>query len=312
MGNSKQKKKTKKKNIKINYIDKIVSNVKNKSKKLKFNFKDNKSTEELIALYIDELLQSVVFDLEEYALDIQNKEFEIASEILFEQYESELESLEEVKKVINKESDLVTCARFIISKLPKKIEAIEFFSMKTYNFKPKNFIGKVVNGILDSDSVIKNIKANVPKDYFKYVYTEFFKKLEDYHSEIIQAHINKASVAFSTEVESLNRIVEETEELLKTLEYKKSDENELKSKIEKNINFIKSKNKLRGTYKSLQKFALSLGFIPDRQKGTSHLIFKKDGAIVPIPNKRGDIKPGLLSAIIKQLGSSREEYLRFI
>lgn len=314
MGKSKVRKSTKKKsnsNNKINCVEKIISSLKSKSKRLKVCFEDDKSIEESLNIYIDELLQSVVFELEEQALNIQNKEFEIASEVLFEQYESELETLEEVKKVLNGESDLRYCANLTISKIPKKIEAIDYFSKKTYNFKPKKFIGKVVNGIFESDSIMKAIKSNVPKTYFEYVYTKFFEKLEEYHTEVIQVNINRASVTFSTEVESLNRIGEEIEELLKTLSNKKLDKEVFEDKVDSTIKIIKNKNKLRGTYKSLQEFAISLGFIADRQRGTSHLIFKKGNISVTIPNKKGDIKPGLLSAIIKQLGSNRDEFMQF-
>lgn len=311
MAKSKVRKKKNKKNTRISYVDKIISNIKNKSKTLKVNFENDRSIKQSLDIYIDKLLQSVVFDLEEYTLNIQNKEFEIASEILFKQYESELETLEQVKKVINEEMDLGTCARQVLSKQQEKIEAINFFNMKTYNLKPKEFIGKVVRGIFDSDSIIKNIRSNVSKAYFEYVYTDFFKKLEEYHTEIIQAQINKASIIFSTEVESLNRIVEETEELLNTLANNNFEKTQFEDKVDDTIKIIKSKNRLRGTYKSLHKFAQSLGFIPDRQRGTSHLIFKKDGITVPIPNKSGDIKPGLLSSIIKQLGSNRDEFIQF-
>ena len=196
MAKSKVRKKNNKKNTRISYVDKIISNIKNKSKTLKVNFENDKSIKQSLDIYIDQLLQSVVFELEEYTLNIQNKEFEIASEILFKQYESELETLEQVKKVINGEMDLGTCARQVLSKQQEKIEAINFFNMKTYNLKPKEFIGKVVRGIFDSDSIIKNIRSNVSKAYFEYVYTDFFKKLEEYHTEIIQAQINKASIIF--------------------------------------------------------------------------------------------------------------------
>ena len=74
---------------------------------------------------------------------------------------------------------------------------------------------------------------------------------------------------------------------------------------------FRSSSKGSNSFKSLYKFAQSLGFIPDRQRGTSHLIFKKDGITVPILNKSGVIKPGLLSSIIKQLGSNRDEFIQF-
>ncbi|MDV5115995.1 type II toxin-antitoxin system HicA family toxin [Clostridium perfringens] len=56
---------------------------------------------------------------------------------------------------------------------------------------------------------------------------------------------------------------------------------------------------------------MNLGFKPIRQRGTSHLIYKNESKSVVIPNKKGDISIGLLSSIIKQLGSNRNEFLVF-
>ena len=80
-----------------------------------------------------------------------------------------------------------------------------------------------------------------------------------------------------------------------------------KEKINKSFRF-----KLKSTYKQLHQFATQLGFKSVRQNATSHLIYKRNSISVPIPNKRGDVKQGLLLTIIKQLGSNRDEFYSFI
>ena len=61
MAKSKVRKKNNKKNTRISYVDKIISNIKNKSKTLKVNFENDKSIKQSLDIYIDQLLQSVVF-----------------------------------------------------------------------------------------------------------------------------------------------------------------------------------------------------------------------------------------------------------
>lgn len=350
MAKSKVRKTTKKKSTKVNAAETIISSLKNKCKNTKPLLANEFYYLPAIDNYINELVYYVGKQIDEQVTIIQNKELEVASEILYEQYENELVTLEIAKKIMDEELDLIKCLTVLQSKIDKRIEAVNYFSKKSYNSKPKDFIGKVVVGIYESDAILKALARNVPKQYSEYVIEKFVEELEKYHTQKIQTKINRISVDFSMEVESLNRIVEESEEILTLLieeernkdnsnnndenkkqetvaidvntgtdnlhiedkKHEKENINRLKSKVEENIKFIKNKNRLRGTYKQIQEFAKKLGFYEDRQRGTSHLIFSNGTISVPIPNKKGDIKPGLLSAIIKQLGSSRDRYMELM
>ena len=53
MAKSKVRKKNNKKNTRISYVDKIISNIKNKSKTLKVNFENDKSIKQSLDIYID-------------------------------------------------------------------------------------------------------------------------------------------------------------------------------------------------------------------------------------------------------------------
>lgn len=346
MAKSKVRKIIKKKNTKVNPAQNIISSFKNKCKNTKLPVIGGFCSQDSIDYYINELVYSVGKEIDKQVTIIQNKELEVASEILYEQYENELVILEIAKRIMNEELELGNCLSVLQSKINKRIEAVNYFSKKSYNLKPKDFICKVVGGIYESDTILKALVKNVPKEYIKYTIENFFEELENYHTQKIQTKINRISVNFSMEVESLNRIVEESEEILTLLieeeknkeqenniekeivstdvnintgnlhiedkKHKKENIQRLKNKVEENIKFIKNKNRLRGTYKQIQEFAKKLGFYEDRQRGTSHLIFSNGIISVPIPNKKGDVKPGLLSAIIKQLGSSRDKYMELM
>ena len=356
MAKSKVRKTTKKKTTKVNPAETIISSLKNKCKNTKPLLTNEFYYLSSIDNYISELVYSVGKQIDEQVTIIQNKELEVASEILYEQYENELITLEIAKKIMDEELELIKCLPILQSKINKRIEAVNYFSKKSYNSKPKDFIRKVVLGIYESDAILKALSKNVPKQYSEYVIQKFFEELENYHTQKIQTKINRISIDFSMEVESLNRIVEESEEILTLLieeernkdnsddndknkeqenniekeivavdvnadtdnlhkedkKHEKENISRLRNQVEENIKFIKNKNRLRGTYKQIQEFAKKLGFYEDRQRGTSHLIFSNGTISVPIPNKKGDIKPGLLSAIIKQLGSSRDKYMELM
>lgn len=59
-------------------------------------------------------------------------------------------------------------------------------------------------------------------------------------------------------------------------------------------------------------FLESKGFIFDRQKGTSHAIYKKGDKTVPIPMHAKDLKTGTLSSIIRQSGIPKKELLKWL
>ena len=310
---AKNKKKVLINKSKNNSISSIITKCEKKSRILKFNNykKQYDKIDYAIKNYIDDLLESIVFDLENKCFEIQNVEFEIASDILIKQYDNELNLLGELEKVIDGKSNIDNCVKIASNFLEEKKKAINFFSMKTYNSKPKKFIQKVVNALVKSDTIIKNIAKNVPSIYFDKVYIGFIEALEVYHTQFIQTKINESSLAFSEEVESLNRIVEKSEFLIKQLEKNITNKEEIKHEVEINIKKISNNKRLKSTYKVLHSFALNLGFKPIRQRGTSHLIYKNESKSVVIPNKKGDISIGLLSSIIKQLGSNRNEFLVF-
>lgn len=63
--------------------------------------------------------------------------------------------------------------------------------------------------------------------------------------------------------------------------------------------------------KEIVKILRKLGFIEKRQTG-SHLIFYNPAkkTIIPVPIHNKDLKKGLLRSIIKQAGSTEEQFLK--
>ncbi len=54
-----------------------------------------------------------------------------------------------------------------------------------------------------------------------------------------------------------------------------------------------------------------LGFVEKRQTGSHVILYHQDKRkIIPIPMHTKDLKKGLLRGIIKQAGSSEEEFLK--
>lgn len=263
---------------------------------------------QIIQAYVDELLEYSVYRMEDDVNKIQTEELEKASNILYEQYEYNYAVLNQLKMYINGKVSFMSVEEIISNGLEKKMKCIKFLEQKTYLHKPRNYMKNLFNNIR-KENYFKFVEKNIRKQ----VQNKFFDELDYFQYYTIQPEIIARSKAFAQEIEELNNVVDEIIELLKRVKFNKiADEDALKE-IEIRQQKIKNINggKLRSTYKQLHEFAVYLGFEPVRQKGTSHLIYSKNGTSVPIPNKKGDIKPGLLSAIVKQLGSSRDEFCNF-
>lgn len=258
---------------------------------------------------VNELLEECVYTLEEEALKIQTEELVKASDLLFEQYEYNYAILEELNKVLIEESTMLNVAKIISNGLSKKFDCYNFLAQKSYLYKPKQYMSVVFNNLLN-----KNIYECIDEDIRDSVKIKFLKELDLYQGKIIQPEIHKQSSIFVKEIDDLNKIVDEIQELIELIKSNRIEKNKIienitikKDKINKSFRF-----KLKSTYKQLHQFATQLGFKSVRQNATSHLIYKRNSISVPIPNKRGDVKPGLLLTIIKQLGSNRDEFYSFI
>lgn len=59
--------------------------------------------------------------------------------------------------------------------------------------------------------------------------------------------------------------------------------------------------------KELIKFLESIGYEFERQKGTSHRIYKKDDITIPVPMHNKDIPLGTLAVILKEAGTTKKE-----
>ncbi len=77
----------------------------------------------------------------------------------------------------------------------------------------------------------------------------------------------------------------------------------------KSIEPEQSAQQINLTARQLKKVALKLGY--QVKEGKKHLlVFSDTGLVTTVP--RGRIKPGTLSAIVKQLGISKEELDRLL
>ncbi len=258
---------------------------------------------------VNELLEECVYTLEEEALKIQTEELVKASDLLFEQYEYNYAILDELNKVLIEESTMLNVAKIISNGLSKKISCYNFLAQKSYLYKPKQYMSFAFDNLLNKD-----IYECIDEDIRDYVKVKFLKELDSYQCKIIQPEIHKQSSIFVKEIDDLNKIVDEIQELIELIKSNRIEKNNIienitikKDKINKSFRF-----KLKSTYKQLHQFATQLGFKSVRQNATSHLIYKRNSISVPIPNKRGDVKQGLLLTIIKQLGSNRDEFYSFI
>lgn len=258
---------------------------------------------------VNELLEECVYTLEEEVLKIQTEELVKASDLLFEQYEYNYAILDELNKVLIEESTMLNVDKIISNGLSKKFDCCDFLAQKSYLYKPKQYMSFVFDNLLNKD-----IYECIDEDIRDYVKVKFLKELDSYQRKIIQPEIHKQSSIFVKEIDDLNKIVDEIQELIELIKSNRIEKNNIienitikKDKINKSFRF-----KLKSTYKQLHQFATQLGFKSVRQNATSHLIYKRNSISVPIPNKRGDVKPGLLLTIIKQLGSNRDEFYSFI
>ncbi len=59
-------------------------------------------------------------------------------------------------------------------------------------------------------------------------------------------------------------------------------------------------------------FLKSNGFVFDRQRGTSHAIYKNGNKSVPVPIHAKDIKLGTLSGILRQSGLTKKELEKWL
>ena len=262
---------------------------------------------QLIQNYVDELLEYSVYRLEDDALRIQTEELELASKMLYDQYEYNYDILNELNLYINEKSSMEKVTAIISNGLGKKMECIKFLEQKTYLHKPRNYMKNLFKNIRK-----ENYFTFIDKSIRKQVQSRFMEELDHFQYNTIQPKIIERSNIFAKEIEELNTVVDEIISLLEKIKNNRISKKEAFEEIEVEKEKIKKINaKLRSSYKKLHEFAIYLGFEPVRQKGTSHLIYNKNGVSVPIPNKKGDIKPGLLSTIIKQLGSSRVEFCNF-
>ncbi|MGL5712786.1 MAG: type II toxin-antitoxin system HicA family toxin [Paraclostridium sp.] len=258
---------------------------------------------------VNTLLDIGISRLEDDAIKIQTEELIKASDLLFEQYEYNYAILDELYKVINEKSDIEKVSKLVEDGLEKKMYSIEFFERKTYLYKPRDYMFRIFEGLKTQDDIYNEIDSDIVMQ----VKNRFLRELDLFQYEVLHPQIIKQSKIFVKEIEELNAIVDEIKELCEMIKSNNINKIEALKLIEAKREKIKSFNsgKLRSTYKTLHKFAKHIGFQPIRQNGTSHLIYKKNSISVPIPNKNGDIKPGLLLTIIKQLCSTREEFYKF-
>lgn len=273
-------------------------------KKKKYTKREKK---QIIQDYVDELLEYSVYRLEDEVNQMQTEELEIASNMLYEQYEYHIKIINELKLYLDGKSSMKKVVEIYANGLGKKMACIKFLEQKTYLHKPRNYMKNLFQNIR-KEKYFKFIDKNIRKEVQK----KFFEELDDFQYNTIQPEIIGRSKAFGEQIEELNIIVDEISLLLEKIRSERISKDDAFDEIKINEEKIKNINvKLRSSYKKVHEFATYLGFEPLRQKGTSHLIYSKNGITVPIPNKKGDIKPGLLSSIIKQLGSSRTEFCNF-
>ena len=262
---------------------------------------------QIIQNYVDEFLEYSVYRLEDDAIKIQTEELELASNMLYEQYEYNYATLNELNLYINGKSSMEKVTAIVGNGLGKKIECVKFLEQKTYLHKPRNYMKNLFKNIR-KENYFKFIDKSIRKE----VQNRFMEELDYFQYNTIQPKIIERSKAFAEEIEELNMVVDEIILLIEKIKNNRISKKEAFEEIEIEKEKIKNINtKLRSSYKKLHEFAIYLGFEPVRQKGTSHLVYNKNGVSVPIPNKKGDIKPGLLLTIIKQLGSSRVEFCNF-
>lgn len=289
-------------------IDRLVRKCEKATQKNNFKNYNN------IDKYINSLLYEFLFELETQALLIQSNELEVAYTIFDRQYENEFMIIDILFKCIEKSNDIndIYINNYeVLNNLEKRKDAVNFFNKKTYSTKPKKFLKKTLLNIFNSDIIMRNIYKNVPRELFKTIYSRFIKEIDDYQCFYIQKELNNNSIIMSEQVETLNLLVDEINILINRLLDKKFNRSEIRIILNDKKNKIKRNDKLVSSYKKLQDFAIYLGYRPIRQNGTSHLIFSNSTKNIVIPNKKGDIGKGLLSSIIKQLGSTRERFIEF-
>jgi predicted RNA binding protein YcfA (HicA-like mRNA interferase family) len=74
-------------------------------------------------------------------------------------------------------------------------------------------------------------------------------------------------------------------------------------------------NRIRISRRDLIQYIESLGYMFERQSKTKHEIYKhkETNKCIPVSITRGrDVKPGIVSAILKETGTSRIDLIKFL
>ena len=74
-------------------------------------------------------------------------------------------------------------------------------------------------------------------------------------------------------------------------------------------------NRIRISRRDLIQYIESLGYTFERQSKTKHEIYKhkETNKCIPVSITRGrDVKPGIVSAILKETGTSRVDLIKFL
>ena len=75
----------------------------------------------------------------------------------------------------------------------------------------------------------------------------------------------------------------------------------------------KTNNRVRVDYKQLIQYLKHLGYYETRKNRSDHRIYKNaDNRTTVVPDAKGTVPIGTLSAILKQVGSSRQELADFL
>lgn len=89
----------------------------------------------------------------------------------------------------------------------------------------------------------------------------------------------------------------------------------LSSMEEESFNDLERSNeRLRVEYKQLKKFLVYKGYEFDRQKASTHAIWKNPttGKSVPLPNKSKTVPQGTVSSLLRKIDSNRNELIEFL
>lgn len=216
----------------------------------------------------------------------------------------------EVSEIVKDETNID------VNKLKAKLKAMSEFVKELDNKitnKNKDDKNKVVSLAVETNKRVQavlekannNLAGNVNQYYIISLMVTRCKKLMNDYIFYTTDKIDEINSYINMYADSRVSFVSHLKDVL----------DKLSSMEEESFNDLERSNeRLRVEYKQLKKFLVYKGYEFDRQKASTHAIWKNPttGKSVPLPNKSKTVPQGTVSSLLRKIDSNRNELIEFL